>query len=83
MINEAKCGIMQIVAQNGVPQVPMLFLFLMELVELVLIKKHGEGYRKIHLRSGVWEVHRIGLPTLYVHDYEYGRISEEIKVFED
>lgn len=48
MINEAKSvkDNAIIVAQNGVPQVPMLLLFLMVLVELVLIKKHGEGYRK-------------------------------------
>ncbi len=49
MINEAKSvkDNARIVAQNGVPQGSYAaFLFLMVLVELVLIKKHGEGYRK-------------------------------------
>ena len=36
---------------------------------------------KIHLRSGVWEEYiELDCPH-YVHDYEYGRISEEIKSF--
>lgn len=49
MINEAKSvkDNARIVAQNGeYHRFLCCFLFLMVLVELVLIKKHGEGYRK-------------------------------------
>ena len=83
MINEAKSvkDNARIVAQNGVPQVPML-LFISD-------GTGGTGFDKETWRRipeeyisevGAGEYIELDCPH-YVHDYEYGRISEEIKRF--
>lgn len=83
MINEAKSvkDNARIVAQNGVPQVPMLLL--------ISDGTGGTGFDKETWRripeKYISEVKagkyiELDCPH-YVHDYEYGRISEEIKRF--
>lgn len=83
MINEAKSvkDNARIVAQNGVPQVPML-LFISEGTGGTGFDK--ETWRRIQEKY-ISEVEygkyiELDCPH-YVHDYEYGRISEEIKSF--
>ena len=83
MINEAKSvkDNAIIVAQNGVPQVPML-LFISDGTGGTGFDK--ETWRRIQekyiseVESGKYI--ELDCPH-YVHDYEYGRISEEIKSF--
>ena len=83
MINEAKSvkDNARIVAQNGVPQVPML-LFISDGTGGTGFDK--ETWRRIQekyiseVESGKYI--ELDCPH-YVHDYEYGRISEEIKSF--
>lgn len=83
MINEAKSvkDNARIVAQNGVPQVPML-LFISDATGGTGFDK--ETWRRIQekyiseVESGKYI--ELDCPH-YVHDYEYGRISEEIKSF--
>ena len=83
MINEAKSvkDNARIVAQNGVPQVDML-LFISDGTGGTGFDK--ETWRKIpeeyisEMESG--EYIELDCPH-YVQDYEYGRISEEIKSF--
>ena len=83
MINEAKSvkDNARIVAQNGVPQVPML-LFISDGTGGTGFDK--ETWRRIQekyiseVESGKYI--ELDCPH-YVHDYEYGRISEEIKRF--
>ena len=83
MINEAKSvkDNARIVAQNGVPQVPML-LFISDGTGGTGFDK--EAWRRIQekyiseVESGKYI--ELDCPH-YVHDYEYGRISEEIKSF--
>ena len=83
MINEAKSvkDNARIVAQNGVPQVPML-LFISDGTGGTGFDK--ETWRRIpeeyisEVESGKYI--ELDCPH-YVHDYEYGRISEEIKSF--
>lgn len=83
MINEAKSvkDNARIVAQNGVPQVPML-LFISDGTGGTGFDK--ETWRRIQekyiseVESGKYI--ELDYPH-YVHDYEYGRISEEIKSF--
>lgn len=83
MINEAKSvkDNARIVAQNGVPQVPMLF-FISDGTGGTGFDK--ETWRRIQekyiseVESGKYI--ELDCPH-YVHDYEYGRISEEIKSF--
>ena len=83
MINEAKSvkDNAIIVAQNGVPQVPML-LFISDGTGGTGFDK--ETWRRIpenyisEMESGKYI--ELDCPH-YVHDYEYGRISEEIKSF--
>lgn len=83
MINEAKSvkDNARIVAQNGVPQVPML-LFISNGTGGTGFDK--ETWRRIQekyiseVESGKYI--ELDCPH-YVHDYEYGRISEEIKSF--
>ena len=83
MINEAKSvkDNAIIVAQNGVPQVPML-LFISDGTGGTGFDK--ETWRRIQekyiseVESGKYI--ELDYPH-YVHDYEYGRISEEIKSF--
>ena len=83
MINEAKSAKdnARIVAQNGVPQVPML-LFISDGTGGTGFDK--ETWRRIpekyisEVKAG--EYIELDCPH-YVHDYEYGRISEEIKRF--
>lgn len=83
MINEAKSvkDNAIIVAQNGVPQVPML-LFISDGTSGTGFDK--ETWRRIQekyiseVESGKYI--ELDCPH-YVHDYEYGRISEEIKSF--
>ena len=83
MINEAKSvkDNARIVAQNGVPQVDML-LFISDGTGGTGFNK--ETWRRIpeeyisELESGKYI--ELDCPH-YVHDYEYGRISEEIKSF--
>mgnify|MGYP004473507643 CR=1 FL=1 len=83
MINEAKSAKdnARIVAQNGVPQVPML-LFISDGTGGTGFDK--ETWRRIQekyiseVESGKYI--ELDCPH-YVHDYEYGRISEEIKSF--
>ena len=83
MINEAKSvkDNARIVAQNGVPQVDML-LFISDGTGGTGFDK--ETWRRIpeeyisELESGKYI--ELDCPH-YVHDYEYGRISEEIKSF--
>ena len=71
----------RIVAQNGVPQVPML-LFISDGTGGTGFDK--ETWRRIQekyiseVESGKYI--ELDCPH-YVHDYEYGRISEEIKSF--
>ena len=83
MINEAKSvkDNARIVAQNGVPQVPML-LFISDGTGGTGFDK--ETWRRIQEKY-ISEVEygkyiELDCPH-YVHDYEYGRISEEIKSF--
>ena len=83
MINEAKSvkDNARIVAQNGVPQVPML-LFISDGTGGTGFGK--ETWRRIQEKY-ISEVEygkyiELDCPH-YVHDYEYGRISEEIKSF--
>ena len=83
MINEAKSvkDNAIIVAQNGVPQVPML-LFISDGTGGTGFDK--ETWRRIQEKY-ISEVEygkyiELDCPH-YVHDYEYGRISEEIKSF--
>lgn len=83
MINEAKSvkDNARIVAQNGVPQVPML-LFISDGIGGTGFDK--ETWRRIQEKY-ISEVEygkyiELDCPH-YVHDYEYGRISEEIKSF--
>lgn len=83
MINEAKSvkDNARIVAQNGVPQVPML-LFISDGTGGTGFDK--ETWRRIQEKyiSEVESGKYIELDcSHYVHDYEYGRISEEIKSF--
>ncbi len=83
MINEAKSvkDNARIVAQNGVPQVPML-LFISDGTGGTGFDK--ETWRRIpekyisEVKAGKYI--ELDCPH-YVHDYEYGRISEEIKRF--
>lgn len=83
MINDAKSvkDNARIVAQNGVPQVPML-LFISDGTGGTGFDK--ETWRRIQekyiseVESGKYI--ELDCPH-YVHDYEYGRISEEIKSF--
>ena len=83
MINEAKSvkDNARFVAQNGVPQVPML-LFISDGTGGTGFDK--ETWRRIQekyiseVESGKYI--ELDCPH-YVHDYEYGRISEEIKSF--
>ena len=83
MINEAKSAKdnARIVAQNGVPQVPML-LFISDGTGGTGFDK--ETWRRIpekyisEVKAGKYI--ELDCPH-YVHDYEYGRISEEIKRF--
>ena len=83
MINEAKSvkDNARIVAQNGVPQVPML-LFISDGTGGTGFDK--ETWRRIQekyiseVKAGKYI--ELDCPH-YVHDYEYGRISEEIKRF--
>ena len=83
MINEAKSAKdnARIVAQNGVPQVPML-LFISDGTGGTGFDK--ETWRRIQekyiseVKAGKYI--ELDCPH-YVHDYEYGRISEEIKRF--
>lgn len=83
MINEVKSvkDNARIVAQNGVPQVPML-LFISDGTGGTGFDK--ETWRRIQekyiseVESGKYI--ELDCPH-YVHDYEYGRISEEIKSF--
>ena len=83
MINEAKSvkANARIVAQNGVPQVDML-LFISDGTGGTGFDK--ETWRRIpeeyisEVKSGKYI--ELDCPH-YVHDYEYGRISEEIKSF--
>ena len=83
IINEAKSvkDNARIVAQNGVPQVPML-LFISDGTGGTGFDK--ETWRRIQekyiseVESGKYI--ELDCPH-YVHDYEYGRISEEIKSF--
>ena len=83
MINEAKSvkDNARIIAQNGVPQVPML-LFISDGTGGTGFDK--ETWRRIQekyiseVESGKYI--ELDCPH-YVHDYEYGRISEEIKSF--
>ena len=83
MINEAKSvkANAKIVAQNGVPQVDML-LFISDGTGGTGFDK--ETWRRIpenyisEVESGKYI--ELDCPH-YVHDYEYGRISEEIKSF--
>ena len=83
MINEAKSvkDNARIVARNGVPQVPML-LFISDGTGGTGFDK--ETWRRIQekyiseVESGKYI--ELDCPH-YVHDYEYGRISEEIKSF--
>lgn len=83
MINEAKSvkDNARIVAQNGVPQVPMLF-FISDGTGGTGFDK--ETWRRIQekyiseVESGKYI--ELDCPH-YVHDYEYERISEEIKSF--
>ena len=83
MINEAKSvkDNARIVAQNGVPQVPML-LFISDGTGGTGFDK--ETWRRIQekyiseVKAGKYI--ELDCPH-YVHDYEYGRISEEIKSF--
>lgn len=83
MINEAKSvkDNARIVAQNGVPQVPML-LFISDGTGGTSFDK--ETWRRIpekyisEVKAGKYI--ELDCPH-YVHDYEYGRISEEIKRF--
>lgn len=83
MINEAKSvkDNARIVAQNGVPQVPML-LFISDGTGGTGFDK--ETWRRIQekyiseVESGKYI--ELDCPH-YVHDYEYGRISEEVKSF--
>ena len=83
MINEAKSvkDNAIIVAQNGVPQVPML-LFISDGTGGTGFDK--ETWRRIQekyiseVESGKYI--ELDYPH-YVHDYEYGRMSEEIKSF--
>lgn len=83
MINEAKSvkDNARIVTQNGVPQVPML-LFISDGTGGTGFDK--ETWRRIQEKyiSEVESGKYIELDcSHYVHDYEYGRISEEIKSF--
>lgn len=83
MINEAKSvkDNARIVAQNGVPQVPVL-LFISDGTGGTGFDK--ETWRRIpgkyisEVKAGKYI--ELDCPH-YVHDYEYGRISEEIKRF--
>ena len=83
MINEAKSvkNNARIVAQNGVPQIPML-LFISDGTGGTGFDK--ETWRRIpekyisEVKAGKYI--ELDCPH-YVHDYEYGRISEEIKRF--
>ena len=83
MINEAKSvkNNARIVAQNGVPQIPML-LFISDGTGGTGFDK--ETWRRIQEKyiSEVESGKYIELDcSHYVHDYEYGRISQEIKSF--